>query len=74
MHADALATFVPRRIVRRLDPATAADQPLPPAMAGMVAAGRAPRGYACTGTTCRPPADGVEQWEATLAALRPDDS
>jgi uncharacterized protein YyaL (SSP411 family) len=74
MHADALATFVPRRIVRRLDPATAASQPLPPAMAGMVAAGRAPRGYACTGTSCQPPVDGIEQWEATLAALRPDDS
>ncbi len=49
MHADALALFVPRRVVRRIAPAEAASQPLPPAMAGMVAAGRAPRAYACTG-------------------------
>ncbi len=71
MHADALATFVPRRVVRRIAPRDAATQPLPPAMAGMVAAGRAPRGYACTGTSCRAPAETVEQWQATLAELVP---
>jgi uncharacterized protein len=69
MHADALALFVPRRVVRRIAPAEAASQPLPPAMAGMVAAGRAPRGYACTGTSCRAPAGTVEQWRAVLAEL-----
>jgi uncharacterized protein YyaL (SSP411 family) len=69
MHADALATFVPRRVVRRIAPADAAAQPLPPAMAGMVAAGHAPRGYACTGASCRAPAETVEQWRATLAGL-----
>ena len=69
MHADALALFVPRRVVRRIAPAEAASQSLPPAMAGMVAAGRAPRGYACTGTSCRAPAGTIEQWRAVLAEL-----
>ena len=40
MHADALATFVPRRVVRRLAPGDPLGQTLPPAMAGMV--GRRP--------------------------------
>jgi uncharacterized protein YyaL (SSP411 family) len=71
MHADALATFVPRRVVRRLPPASADGAALPPAMAGMVAAGRAPRGYACTGTSCRAPADTAEEWSRTLDALVP---
>ena len=62
MHAHALATFVPRRVVRRLAPGDPLGQTLPPAMAGMVGAGRAPRGYACTGTSCRAPADTVEAW------------
>jgi hypothetical protein len=72
MHADALAAFVPRRVVRRLSPSGATDPTLPPAMAGMIAAGRTPRGYACTGPSCRAPADTVDQWRATLAALRSD--
>jgi uncharacterized protein YyaL (SSP411 family) len=70
MHADALATFVPRRVVRRLAPGDMTPRALPAAMAGMVAAGQAPRGYACTGASCRSPADTVEQWQATLADLR----
>jgi uncharacterized protein YyaL (SSP411 family) len=70
MHADALATFVPRRVVRRLAPGDMTPRALPSAMAGMVAAGQAPRGYACTGASCRSPADTVEQWQATLADLR----
>jgi hypothetical protein len=69
MHADALALFLPRRIVRRIAPAEAASLPLPPAMAGMVAAGRAPRAYACSGMSCRPPAETVQQWRAVLAEL-----
>jgi uncharacterized protein YyaL (SSP411 family) len=72
MHADALARFVPRRVVRRLAPSETAARPLPPAMAGMIAAGAAPRAYACTGTSCRAPAGTVDEWRATLAALRPD--
>ena len=71
MHADALATFVPRRVVRRLSPSDTKGPSLPPAMAGMVAAGRAPRGYACTGTSCRAPADTEEAWRAMLDGLIP---
>jgi uncharacterized protein YyaL (SSP411 family) len=72
MHAEALATFVPRRVVRRLAPSETASRSLPPAMAGMLAAGPAPRAYACTGTSCRAPAATADEWRATLAALRPD--
>jgi uncharacterized protein YyaL (SSP411 family) len=71
MHADALATFVPRRVLRRLAPSEVARRPLPPAMAGMLAAGQAPRAYACTGMSCRAPAATVDDWRTTLAALRP---
>ena len=71
MHADAFATFIPRRVVRRLSVSDSSVVPLPPAMAGMVAAGRSPRGYACTGTSCRAPAETVEQWAATLAETGP---
>jgi hypothetical protein len=72
MHADALTVFVPRRVVRRLAPSETAGRSLPPAMAGMLAAGQAPRAYACTGTSCRAPAETIEQWRSTLAALRSD--
>ncbi len=71
MHAAALAAFVPRRVVQRIAPGVAAARPLPPAMAGMVAAGQAPRGYACTGTSCRAPAETGATWQATLAELLP---
>jgi len=71
MHADALATFVPRRVVRRISPDDSRASPLPAAMAGMVAAGRAPRSYACSGTSCRAPAGTAEQWRDVLAALLP---
>jgi uncharacterized protein len=71
MQADALATFVPRRVVRRLAPGDTTTRALPPAMAGMVAAGRSPRGYACTGASCLAPADSPESWRAALAELTP---
>ncbi len=72
MHADALAAFIPRKVVRRLMPSEATTQALPPALAGMVAAGHAPRGYACTGTSCRAPAESAEAWRETLAQLAPE--
>jgi hypothetical protein len=37
----------------------------------MVAAGRAPRGYACTGTSCRAPAETVAEWRTALGELGP---
>jgi Highly conserved protein containing a thioredoxin domain len=74
MHAEALATFAPRRVVRRLSPKDAPVQSLPPAMAEMVAAGRVPRAYACIGTSCRAPAETLQAWRGVLAELlsRPD--
>ena len=71
MHQAAISRFVPRRGVQQVDPTEVGTKPLPPALAGMVVSGRAPRGYACTGTSCSPPADELSTWEATLEALRP---
>jgi uncharacterized protein len=70
MHGAALAGFVPRRMVQLLPPAAAGTRPLPPALSGMVAAGVAPRGYACTGTSCSQPASDLASWRATLDSHR----
>ena len=70
MHADALAAFIPRRVIQRITPAEAGTRALPAALAGMLAAGPASRAYACTGTSCRAPAETAEQWRAVLAELR----
>jgi uncharacterized protein YyaL (SSP411 family) len=71
MHEAALGGFVPRRVVQLVVPTETASRPLPPALSGMVAAGEAPRGYACTGNSCSQPAANPSAWEATLEALRP---
>jgi uncharacterized protein YyaL (SSP411 family) len=72
MHREALAKFAPRRVVQLLGPGEAAERPLPPALRGMLAAGDAPRGYACTGASCSPPASSLASWDATLDSLRPE--
>ena len=71
MHEAALGGFVPRRVVQLLVAADAASRPLPPALSGMIATGQAPRGYACTGSSCSQPAPDPSAWAATLEALRP---
>jgi uncharacterized protein YyaL (SSP411 family) len=71
MHRAALAGFVPRRVVQLVIPAEAGARPLPPALSGMLAGGRFPRGYACIGPSCSQPADGLSSWRATLESLRP---
>jgi hypothetical protein len=38
---------------------------------GMLATGQSPRGYACAGTSCSPPAADVATWVNTLESLRP---
>ncbi|MGH7578789.1 MAG: hypothetical protein ACREM9_01360, partial [Gemmatimonadales bacterium] len=70
MHRAALASFAPRRVVQRLTPAAAAGQRLPPALAGMLAAGSETRGYACVGTSCSLPAETLEDWQRQLAGRR----
>ncbi|HUF35356.1 MAG TPA: thioredoxin domain-containing protein [Gemmatimonadales bacterium] len=70
IHAAALAAFVPRRVVQRLTPEEAGGAPLPPALAGMLAAaGDGVRGYACTGTVCSRPARTLEEWRTALEGL-----
>jgi uncharacterized protein YyaL (SSP411 family) len=71
MHQRALAGFLPRRVIQLIAPDEAEAVPLPAAVRGMLASGRAPRGYACTGTSCRQPADDVPSWLEILDSLRP---
>jgi uncharacterized protein YyaL (SSP411 family) len=66
MHRAALAAFAPRRVIQRLTPAEAAERRLPPALAGMLAAGSETRGYACTGTACGLPAGTLEEWRRQI--------
>jgi uncharacterized protein YyaL (SSP411 family) len=70
MHLAGLAGFVPRRAVQLLTPDTATGQGLPPALQRMLALGQSPRGYACTGNSCSPPAGDPSAWQATLESLR----
>jgi hypothetical protein len=75
MHRAALAGFAPRRVVQRLTPAEAEAGRLPPAIEGMLAAGRGTRGYACVGTSCSLPATTADEWAQRLSDLaRPDPS
>jgi uncharacterized protein YyaL (SSP411 family) len=71
MRRRALAGFLPRRVVQLIAPSDAGTRTLPPALAGMLAAERAPRGYACAGTSCSQPAEDLSSWIATLESLRP---
>src|SRR4029079_2802801 len=66
MHLAALAGFVPRRSVQLLAPEVATGEGLPPALQAMLAAGQYPRGDACTGNSCSPPAGDPSAWQATL--------
>jgi uncharacterized protein len=70
MHRAALETFVPRRVVQRLSPAEVAGGSLPPAMRAMVSQGSTARGYACSGSSCSPPAEDVTSWHGVLDTLR----
>ena len=72
MHRAALAGFAPRRVVQRLTPAQAAAGRLPPALAGMLAAGSGTRGYACTGTSCSLPAATLAEWESQVSGRMGD--
>jgi uncharacterized protein YyaL (SSP411 family) len=67
MHRAALAGFAPRRVVQRLTPEQAAAGRLPAALAGMLAAGSAARGYACIGTSCSLPAATLAEWRQQLS-------
>jgi uncharacterized protein len=71
MHRAALATFVPRRVIQWIVPSEVEGRPLPAVLRGMLATGGVPRGYACTGASCSPPAADLASWRATLESLRP---
>jgi hypothetical protein len=67
MHARALATFAPRRVVQRIsDP----DAPLPPAAAAMAAAaGGGVRAFMCRAASCSTPVSTDGQWAETLGGF-----
>jgi uncharacterized protein YyaL (SSP411 family) len=70
MHQAGLAGFQPRRVVQLIAPANTSSRALPPALRGMLSGGEGPRGYACTGSSCSPPAGDLASWQATLESLR----
>ena len=71
MHRRALAAFLPRRTIRRIDPNALAAAPLPPALRAMISPeGTDAAAYLCIGTTCRLPARTDDAWAATLAESR----
>jgi uncharacterized protein YyaL (SSP411 family) len=66
MHDLALQAGIPRRVIQRFVPDSNRESALPPAMAGMLKAARGATAYCCTGTSCRPPAHTLAEWEAIL--------
>jgi uncharacterized protein len=74
MHRRALGSFLPRRVVQRLDPGEIGSRSLTPALGAMVAADQGVRAYACVGTSCQRPVTSDSQWEVTLADVRSDAS
>jgi uncharacterized protein len=70
MHRAALSGFLPRRVVQLIAPSEADQRTFPQALRGMLATGAAPRGYACTGTSCSQPAADLSSWQVTLESLR----
>jgi uncharacterized protein len=71
MHRSASAGFFPRRVVQFLSPQDAPGRALPSVLRSMLSNGSSPRGYACTGTSCSPPAEDASSWAATLESLHP---
>jgi uncharacterized protein YyaL (SSP411 family) len=71
LHRSASAAFFPRRVIQLLSPADSKDRHLPAVLRGMVSNGSSPRGYACAGTSCSPPAGDVSSWTTTLESLHP---
>jgi uncharacterized protein YyaL (SSP411 family) len=71
MHGAALAGFLPRRVVQLVEATEESERRLPAPIRGMVALGRATRGYACSGTSCSPPVEELGAWQSTLESLHP---
>ncbi len=67
MMLEARRVALPRAVMRRLAPQSE-PAGLPPALAGILAAGKAPRGYLCIGETCLAPAGSADAWASTLRA------
>lgn len=66
MHRMALSTFIPRRLVQRVQATAIAA--LPDAVRAMAtAAGGVTRAYLCVGTSCQAPAATLDQWRHTLS-------
>jgi uncharacterized protein YyaL (SSP411 family) len=71
MHRRALATFLPRKVVTRLTPATATGRTLPPALGAMLGSPTDVRGYMCVGTSCQLPVQSDSEWARLLTPRLP---
>lgn len=70
MHLTALRTYLPRRVVQRVN-SEIEPSALPPAVRGMIAtAADGPRAFACVGATCSAPAVSTDDWRSTLDHLQ----
>jgi hypothetical protein len=69
LHRMALRTFLPRRVVQRIEAADPAATSLPSPVRAMLAAGPGVRAYACIGTRCLAPATSAAEWVARLREL-----
>jgi uncharacterized protein YyaL (SSP411 family) len=67
LHRAALATYRPRKVVRRL-PRDADSAGLPTPLAAMLD-GTSPCAYVCAGTQCAPPVDDPERLADTIASF-----
>ena len=70
LHRRALASFLPRKVVRRLTEAPTGARALPPALAGMLQSGKGTRAYLCIGATCQLPAGSDAEWKERLGQLQ----
>ncbi|HEX7023405.1 MAG TPA: hypothetical protein VF187_01195, partial [Gemmatimonadales bacterium] len=70
LHRQALAAFVPRRVVVRLT-ADASSSALAPALGAFAGAGARVRAIACTGERCLAPVSDAAEWSTRLRSLVP---
>ena len=70
LHQQALAAFVPRKVVVRMFPGQDRGR-LPPVLGALARAGTEVRAIACTGDRCLAPAADPEEWRIRLGSLVP---
>ena len=67
MHRRARMTFLPRKVVQRVEPGAVGSRSWPAPLAALITPSE-PRSYICLGTRCLPPAADDREWAQRLAA------